>query len=138
MHRILCILLAALCSFTAARASAISEKEVASNRYSVQIDLANAGISGVCIVREMQERVVGAIINEFGVSALSFDYDPGRERVKIVDILPQLDKWYIKRVLREDLKRIIPEVAKLPSEGRYEYNNKRRNIRYRFVPITEI
>lgn len=105
-------------------------------RYSVQIDIDRAGISGVCILREEGDMVLGAIINEFGVSALTFSYNTRRERAKIVDVIPQLDKWYIKRVLRRDLKTMIPQIAESGVNIPYEYLNVKYKIRYRFTPLS--
>lgn len=104
--------------------------EEPNSRYSVHIELECSAISGVCILGQD----AGAIVNEFGVTALSFRYDVRRNRVKIVDIVPQLDRWYIRRVLRRDLQRMIPNL----SGGEYEYRNDRHEINYRFTPIYNI
>lgn len=106
-----------------------------SRRYSVQIDFERAGISGVCILRELRDDVLGAIVNEFGVLALNFSYDTQRGKAKIIDLIPQLNKWYIRQVLRSDLRRMVPALMALPSTENYEYINQRRKIKYLFTPI---
>lgn len=104
--------------------------EEPNSRYSVHIEMERGAISGVCILG----RDAGVIVNEFGVTALSFRYDVRRNRVKIVDIVPQLDRWYIRRVLRRDIQNMIPNL----SGAEYEYRNEKREINYRFTPIYNI
>lgn len=130
---ILLILSLSICGVAKAQGA---KAEAASKRYSVQIDMGNAGISGICLMkRDDKGDLLGAIINEFGVAALSFSYDSRRERVEILDIIAQLDKWYIKRVVKADLKSIVPQMMTEREEERYEYYNARYKIRYRFAPL---
>lgn len=107
--------------------------EPCSQRYRVQIDVDKAGISGICILLSDEDEVLGAIVNEFGLSALSFSYDIKRDRVAIIDILPQIDRWYIRRVLRNDLRRIVPQI--ISSDDVCEYTNERYKLRYWFEPL---
>lgn len=127
MMRVVYVLVALVCL-------SLSVKEVSAqelnHRYGVLIELERAAISGVCILG----KDAGAIVNEFGVTALSFSYDERHNRVKIVDIVPQLDRWYIRRVLRRDLQRMIPNLR----GQEYEYRNDRHKISYRFTPIYNI
>ena len=44
--------------------------------------------------------IVGTIVNEFGVKVFDFSYANGK--VKIFNVIHQLDKWFIKRILRKD------------------------------------
>ena len=131
IHIVVVALLAAVFDASAHTADDIDQ----SRRYSVNIDFAQAGISGVCIMREQSDDVLGAIVNEFGVLALNFSYDTQRGKVKIIDIIPQLNKWYIRRVLRGDLQRITPALMAQPTTENYEYINQRRKIKYLFTPI---
>ena len=131
IHIVVVALLAAVFDASAHTADDIYQ----SRRYSVNIDFAQAGISGVCIMREQSDDVLGAIVNEFGVLALNFSYDTQRGKVKIIDIIPQLNKWYIRRVLRGDLQRITPALMAQPTTENYEYINQRRKIKYLFTPI---
>ena len=51
-------------------------KEGEKCRYSVQIDFSKAYISGVGIIAYTDNQIAGSVFNEFGVSALSFSYNP--------------------------------------------------------------
>lgn len=131
---ILFILSASIPTLVSAQNSTVDES---SYRYSVQININRAGISGVCMMREVSDNVLGAIINEFGLSMLSFNYDPDRKRARIVDIAPQLDKWYIKKVLRRDLKKIIPQITQKDIKEVFRYCNVKQQIEYIFTPQIE-
>lgn len=131
---ILFILSASIPTLVSAQNSTVDES---SYRYSVQININRAGISGVCMMREVSDNVLGAIINEFGLSMLSFNYDSDRNRARIVDIAPQLDKWYIKKVLRRDLKKIIPQITQKDIKEVFRYCNVKQQIEYIFTPQIE-
>ena len=47
-------------------------------------------------------------------------------------VMNTLNKWYIKRVLKKDLK----EVMHLMQNGENEYRNNKRKLYYQFVLMT--
>ena len=51
-------------------------KEGEKVRYSVQIDFGKAYLSGIGIMAYVDGEVLGSVFNEFGMSALSFSYNP--------------------------------------------------------------
>lgn len=104
-------------------------------RYNVQIDVRKAYISGICIVHEEDSQVTASIMNEFGVSALTYRYDTNKHKAKILSIMKPMNKWYIKRVLKSDLKKIMPQILANP-EQTLQHENKKYNIRYNFSPLT--
>ena len=106
----------------------------ANNRYTVQMDIRKAYISGVCIMHEEEEIITASIMNEFGVSALTYSYNKKTEKVKILNIFKKMDKWYIKRVLKKDLKVIMREMPLLEP---LTYENHRYNIIYQFTPLND-
>lgn len=118
--------------------SAEAQASERSRRYNVQIGINRAGVSGVCILQERAEEVLGAIINEFGISVLSFRYDAKRRSVKIIDAIPQLDKCYIKRVLKKDLKEIVPQLTGEDNPIGCRYCNERHKIEYTFALQAQI
>lgn len=102
-------------------------------RYNVQIDIRNAYISGICMMMK-EEQIVASIVNEFGVSALSFNYNEKKDKVKIVSAMKQINKWYIKKVLKRDLREIMHRLR----DGSHEtYENTRFNIKYTFTPLQD-
>ena len=45
-----------------------------------------------------------------------------------------LNKWYIKRVLKKDMRNIIPHLLE---SAAYEYRNEKYNIHYLFTPLVQ-
>lgn len=58
-------------------------------------------LTGICLVRRTEQGVVGSVVNEFGVHY--FDFTCKSSHVKLSNVFPAMDKWYIRRVLRRDL-----------------------------------
>ncbi len=100
-------------------------------RSTALIEMGKAYLSGVCILKRDDATVQGCIINEFGISALSFTYQEEREKVKLHDVASFLDKWYIRKVMKKD----IAKWMKALREGGDTYVNTRRNISYKLVPL---
>lgn len=111
------------------------EQTDSKRRYSVQIDIGNAYISGLCIMHTDDNIVTSSIVNEFGVSTLTYRYDLSKGRLKIISIVKQMNRWHIKKMLKSDLKIIMEDIQDIPNEKSYEYQNTRFNIKYTFVPI---
>lgn len=99
-------------------------------RYSVLIDMPKAYLSGVCVMRR-EGTVQGTVFNEFGVTSLSFHYDPVRQKVRLHYLVAMMDKWYIRRVLRRDLLRLLQQLE----QGETRYENTRQHITYVMTPI---
>lgn len=103
-------------------------------RYRTVITMKNgAAISGISIFVHEGGEVKGCLFNEFGVTAIEFTYDTTRHKVKLHHVIKMLDKWYIKRVLRKDLRCVIEGLQR----GEMSYHNERRHISYEFSPINE-
>lgn len=101
--------------------------------YGIQIDIKNAYISGVCIMLRDQDMIKSSVVNEFGVSAIDFCYNPKKEKVKIIDVIGKLNKWYIKRMLKHDLQKLMSGL----NTGSLSYKNERFNISYTLSAISE-
>ena len=63
---------------------------------------------------------------------MDFTYDIKKDKVKLMYVMNTLNKWYIKRVLKKDLK----EVMHLMQNGENEYRNNKRKLYYQFVLMT--
>lgn len=102
-------------------------------RYDVKIDIKKAYISGVCMMVMDEGIVKASIVNEFGLSAVDFTYNPTKDKVKILNVMSKMDKWYIRRVLRKDFRYIMHQL----SQGIYTYENKKQHITYTFNPLKD-
>jgi len=100
-------------------------------RYRAMIETPKAYVSGICILLQDDQIVRGSIINEFGVTALSFSYYPDKEKVKLHQVVRPMDKWYIRRVLRKDLCHLL----NLMRENVYIYTDTKYKITYKFTPL---
>ena len=119
-------------------------------QYTVTIGWKQARISGICIMKSLGGEIVGSLVNEFGIRAFDFRYDPRREVLKIENPIGFLDRWYIRKGLRSDL-RILFRAADgvLPCErggrrierlddGSLQLENRRRGLSYRFSPMDPV
>jgi hypothetical protein len=96
------------------------------------IEFEKGYLSGICILGKENNIIKSSIINEFGVSIMDFTYDIKKDKVKLMYVMNTLNKWYIKRVLKKDLK----EVMHLMHNGENEYRNNKRKLYYQFVLMT--
>ena len=102
-------------------------------RYDAYIELPRGYLSGVCIMRCAGDTLRGSIFNEFGVSAMDFVYDRRKDRVRLLSVMKMMDRWYIRRTLRSDLRLLLRSM----NVGEGEYRNERRHILYRFTPMAD-
>lgn len=95
-------------------------------KYDAYIEMPKAYISGVCVLQREDGLIKGTLFNEFGITAFDFTYAPERGKVKLQHVMKQMDKWYIRRVLRRDLARLMTRLQ----QGKTVYYNERRKITY--------
>ena len=126
MSFIFCLLLA--------EAQALPSNEGERARYSVQIDVKKAYISGICGMLFEDGKLKACVVNEFGLSAMDFEYDPQKDKVKIINVIKKLDHWYIKRFLKRDLRILIHNLR----QGIYRHENTKYEITYNFQPLQPI
>ena len=100
-------------------------------RWNVELSFKKAAITGLCIIDTVEQQPRGAILNEFGIKMVDFVCMPNG-KVKLYNLVPMLNKWYIRRVLRHDLQQIVPQLVTRDS---LTYENPKRHITYRFKPL---
>ncbi len=100
-------------------------------QYAAYIEMPQGYVSGVCVLVNDGSVVRGSIFNEFGITALDFTYRIQKEKVKLHSVLPMMDRWYIRRVLRRDLAQLLTGLQ----QGRMTYTNTRRHITYQLAPL---
>ncbi|MCF0195783.1 MAG: hypothetical protein HUK03_00785 [Bacteroidaceae bacterium] len=98
-------------------------------RYEITIGMPKAQVSGILVlVRGGEDAVSASLVNEFGFSLMDFTYNEKKQKVKIHHVMKRLDKWYIKRMMRQDLKAIL---AMMRAGDGNAYRN-RYKINYQF------
>lgn len=104
----------------------------------------DSALTGIMITREDDDAIVGSMVNEFGISALDFSYDRRKDKVKLLSVAPFLDRWYIRRTLRRDLRYCLHQIYRLNWQGKEPYTvdrigdtltvvNPRRGLTYTFT-----
>ena len=102
-------------------------------RYAVYIELPRSYISGVCILLHDGTDVKGSIFNEFGISAMAFAYRPQKDKVKLLSVQKMLDKWYIRKRLKRDLR----ELVHVLQQGGTRYVDEKYHITFQLTPLQE-
>ncbi len=126
-------LISALLLCLAAHAASFPTADGERARYDAVIEMGRGYVSGVCILVADNGEVKGCLVNEFGISALDFIYNPQTKKVKLVHVIKLLDKWYIRRTLRSDLAKVMQNLA----EGVMTYRNEKRKIDYKFTILQD-
>ena len=111
--------------------------------YTSTIQFNRNTLSGICIVKKEENKYIGTFINEFGIKAFDFIYDHRKMSVKILNTIEFINKWYIKRVIKKDLKFLFTNKQNFKKRKReIEYNdscailtNNKYNIQYSFTPL---
>lgn len=101
--------------------------------YQAMITMPKGYVSGVCMMVRDSTGIVGSLFNEFGFSALDFRYHERKDKVEIVHAMALMDKWYIRKVLRNDLRMLLQSLAK----GDTLYEDKKYKLTYVFTPMRE-
>ena len=117
---------------TAGAQSLLPERVGDKMRYTAYIEFPKTYVSGICILLNDGEELKGSVFNEFGISCLDFVWLKTKDKVKLLSVQKMLDKWYIRRTLRKDLRLLLHEMV----ESRTTYMNEKRHITYQLKPIT--
>lgn len=115
-------------------------------RYSFQIETEKAFVSGLLLLNDNDNSIVGSMINEFGVSALDFIYSKKKQKIKLLSVISFLNKWYIKMILKNDIKFCLHILYNTPYKSKHNYKivhlddtiliiNHKQKIKYSFTPL---
>ena len=110
------------------------------SRYRVLIKTDQAEISGIMLVKYIDNEWRGSLINEFGIKA--FDFVSPQGKCKLQNTIPFLDKWYIRRTIESDFAFLLwdtpagkikkgKSLEQFPN-GIFVLKNEKRNIEYSF------
>ena len=102
-------------------------------RSSAMIEMPKGYVSGICVMYNDGTDVKASIFNEFGISAIDFVYNPQKDKVKLVSVIKMLNKWYIRRLLKSDLRKVIHKLQ----QGEGEYRNEKYKIDYKFSELKD-
>ncbi len=127
-------------------AQSISIPQDTTVTYSVLIEFRNINISGICIIHDERQAVIGSCVNEFGIKMFDFKYDKRKDKFKLFNIVKMMDKWYIKRIVSSDLsvlfrkentEKHLRKRTINASKDSVVLANHKYKLRYKLVPIYE-
>ena len=101
-------------------------------RYATTIELSKGYLSGITIMVREADVYHGVLFNEFGITALEFTYQPQTKKVELIEVIAMLDKWYIRRVLKNDLQYVMENLMK----GNPTYKDEKYHISYKFLVMS--
>lgn len=131
------ILLCFLMTVSVIASARAAEAEGRFARYNIRIDMKEAYISGICMIRDDESLITASVINEFGVSMMTLSHDKAKDKTKLVNCIKQLRNPMIRKVLKQDFQIIFSEYQKQDpaSDNRIEYTNTKHRITYNFIPF---
>ena len=97
-------------------------------KYATTIELPNGYLSGISVIKRETLCYRGVLFNEFGITALEFTYDAYKKKIRFVQLIAMLNKWYIRRLLKKDLPYVMENLFR----GISTYKNEKYHIIYQF------
>lgn len=97
-------------------------------KYTAVIELPKGYLSGISVIVREPDVYHGVLFNEFGITALEFTYHPRTGKVDLIEVIPMLDKWYVRRVLKSDLQRVMENLL----HGISVYKDEKYHVSYSF------
>ena len=147
LMKIFLLFLSSLFAYTA-QATEVSVDSIteSTQHFSFQLTTPKATLSGILITRQTGDEIIGSMINEFGISAIDFSYNKKNDKIKLLSVVSFLNKWYIKMVLRKDLKVCLHQLYNIPLKKTKGYiiekgnnditiNNQKHHLTYSFSPL---
>lgn len=123
-----------LCGVSSLKAQALYPQNAGDKvRSTAMIEMPKGYVSGICVMYNDGENVKASIFNEFGISAIDFVYNPAKDKVKLESVIKMLNKWYIRKLLKSDLRKVIHCLR----QGVGEYRNERYKIDYKFSRLQD-
>lgn len=71
------------------------------NRYQVSFKVKNNTITGICLLKKSEDGWKGTLMNEMGAKA--FDFIIAEKKCRLMNVMPMMDKWYIRNTIADDL-----------------------------------
>lgn len=126
------LLLTAMCTSAEAQ-SLLPQTAGEKARFSALIEMPKGYMSGICVLLSDGDIIKGSMFNDFGITFMDFIYRLQKDKVKLLSVQKMMDKWYIRKILRRDLRHLFHAMR----EGRGEYRDEKYKMLFRFTPLTE-
>lgn len=118
-------------------------------RYNLSIESKKALLSGICMFKESKAEIIGSVVNEFGIKAFDIRYRKNKNKVKLMNVVGFLNKWYIRNTMKRDMKYLFqsycqPATIDNPSyslqqetDGMLTLKNLKHELTYTFSPLQQ-
>lgn len=120
---------------------------VGSAQYSISIEAKQMQLSGICMLKDSTETIIGSVFNEFGIKAFDMTFDKKSGKMTLLNVVEFLDKWYIRGVVKGDMtylfeadrQKILPvddnrNISK-SDDGTVVLKNTKYGLSYTFTPL---
>lgn len=97
------------------------------------IELPKGSVSGICALSREGDTIHGAFANEFGITIIGFSYNIKKDKVKVSHAAAMLNKWYIRKLIANDLREFIHALR----EGKSSYADHKHGITFSISPLTD-
>ncbi len=118
-----------------------------STRYSTQLSFKRGEFSGILLMKMEGDTILGSLVNEFGIKAFDFTCKATEcskpPKVKLLNVLGVIDKWYIRKVISDDLGWLFCH-SESTTEGKrtlsieadtIRLDNDKYHVSYSFTPL---
>lgn len=118
-----------------------------SAHYRFSIQTKKAELSGMYILRITNEQVAGSVFNEFGIKAFDMTFSRKNSKVKLMNVIGFLNKWYIRNVVKKDMRYLLiadlqenqqedlSREIKCNADGTIVLKNLKYGLIYTFIPL---
>ena len=102
-------------------------------RFTAVIEMPKGYMSGICVLLCDGDLIKGSMFNDFGITFMDFTFNQRKDKVKLLSVQKMMDKWYIRKILRRDLRLLFHAMR----EGKGEYRDGKYKMLFRFTQLTE-
>ncbi|MDR1918505.1 MAG: hypothetical protein LBQ65_02530 [Tannerellaceae bacterium] len=114
-------------------------------KYRIRIKTSQMEMSGIMLVKHLEDEWRGSVVNEFGIKA--FDFIIKKQKCRLLNTVSLLNKWYIRKIIESDFSFLFERAPKgervrgksliFHPNGAFSIKNERQHIEYIFQPIAE-
>lgn len=97
----------------------------------ILIEMPKGYVSGICVLVNYGDTISGAVINEFGITLMGFQYVVHNDKVKMSTVVAVIDKWYIEKTLANGIKGFLAALR----NGESVFVDDKHNITFTLTPI---
>lgn len=111
--------------------------------FNLEMDIRGHSITGLTIMQQGDGEVRGTVVNQMGLKAFDFIYNETRQKVELQNVVKMMNRWYIRRVLRRDLRFLFSHSSNAHNRSHtlivtpdsVRLQNTRQHINYLFTSL---